>query len=113
MFTTAQPNIAPTILNQVRRRLDAALVKLQHAEEYVFSLESELDIRERWTEKTQEYKIFHQQTILTSYTTALDELERLVVMRLFELVKMSASGIGGNVLILVSHRLTTKFRSRI
>ena len=38
--------------------------------------------------------MFYQETVLTNYERALDELERLVVMRLFELAKMSASGTG-------------------
>ena len=82
------------MMNQARCRLDAALVKVQHMEEYVFALEAELDIQERWTESTPEYQEFHQLNICTTYSKALDELERLVVMRLFELVKMSASGTG-------------------
>ncbi|KAM6494952.1 hypothetical protein JOM56_009575 [Amanita muscaria] len=68
--------------------------KIQHAEEYVGTLEAELNIREHWTESTPEYKEFYQQNVLTQYSWALDELERLVVMRLFELAKMSLSGTG-------------------
>ena len=84
----------PAVINRARCRLDAALAKVQHAEEYVSTLEAELDIRERWTESTPEYKEYYQQNVLTNYLKALDSLERLVVMRLFELVKMSASGTG-------------------
>ena len=94
MFTTARPDITPTTMNQVHCRIDTALAKLQHAEEYVCTLEIELDIRPRWKESDDEYKVFHQKTVITNYSKALDELERLVVMRLFELAKMSTSGIG-------------------
>jgi hypothetical protein len=41
-----------------------------------------------------EYKMFYQENVVTSYERALDELERLIVMRLFELTKMSTSGTG-------------------
>jgi hypothetical protein len=41
-----------------------------------------------------EYKTFYQETVLTNYKRVLDELEHLVVMRLFELTKMSSSGMG-------------------
>ena len=71
--------------------------KLQNAESYVESLENGLNIEERWTETSPEYKTFYQENVLTSYERALDELERLVVMRLFELAKickMSPSGTG-------------------
>ncbi|KIL53806.1 hypothetical protein M378DRAFT_43826, partial [Amanita muscaria Koide BX008] len=64
------------------------------AESYVSALEDDLQIEERWTQATPDYKKFYQETVLTKYQRALDELERLVVMRLFELVKMSSSGTG-------------------
>ena len=41
-----------------------------------------------------EYQEFYQQTICMSYSKALDKLEHLAVMQLFELAKMSTSGIG-------------------
>ena len=94
MFATTQSNITPLTMNQVRCHLDAALAKVQHAEEYVCTLEIELDIRPCWTELDEEYKEFYQQTVVTNYSNALDELEHLVIMCLFELAKMSMSGIG-------------------
>jgi hypothetical protein len=81
-------------VNNVRRRVETAYSKLQYAESYVESLENGLNIEERWTEASPEYKSFYQENVLTSYERALDELERLVVMRLFELTKMSTSGTG-------------------
>lgn len=79
---------------QIRRRVDTAYSKMQNAESYVESLENSLDIEKRWTEDSAEYKVFYQENVLTNYERALDELERLVVMRLFELTKMSSSGTG-------------------
>ena len=84
-------------MNQVWCRLDAALAKVQHAEEYACTLEIELNICPRWTESDEEYKEFYHQTVVTNYSKALDELERLIVMHFFELAKMSMSGIGKNI----------------
>ena len=81
-------------MNQAHCRLDAALVKVQHTEEYVFILEAELDIQECWMESTPEYQDFQQLNLCMTYSKALDELKCLVVMWLFELVKMRASGTG-------------------
>lgn len=83
------------------------LAKLQNAEEMVSTIEMELDIKERWTVSNPEYKTFYQENIITNYSKALDELERLVVMRLFELAKMSTSGTGTLTLTyLLTLRLT-------
>ena len=81
-------------MNQAHIRVDAAWEKIDCATEYLGVIETELDIQTRWTPSHPEYLEFYQQTIHTSYLKALDELERLVVMRLFKLAKMSTSGIG-------------------
>ncbi|KAF8229800.1 hypothetical protein L208DRAFT_1284998 [Tricholoma matsutake] len=74
---------------------DGALIsKLQNAESYVESLENSLNIEEQWTAASPEYQSFYQQTVQRSYEHALDKLECLVVMQLFELMKMSTSGTG-------------------
>ena len=62
--------------------------------EVVIKLEELLNISEWWTPESPEYTKYHQEIFLTSYWKAIDELEQLVVMRLFELTKMSASGTG-------------------
>ncbi|KAF8219669.1 hypothetical protein L208DRAFT_1338656, partial [Tricholoma matsutake] len=64
------------------------------AESYVETLENGLNIEERWTATSAEYQTFCQANVQTNYERALDELERLVVMRLFELAKLSCSGTG-------------------
>jgi hypothetical protein len=69
-------------------------VKLQNAETLVSSLERSLNIEERWTSASPEFQIFHEENVRTKYCEALDELEGLVVMRIFELAKMSVSGLG-------------------
>jgi hypothetical protein len=60
----------------------------------VESLENSLNVKKRWTEAAPEYKTFFQENVLTSYERALDEFEKLVVMRLVELAKMGTSGTG-------------------
>jgi hypothetical protein len=49
---------------------------------------------ERWTAASVEYQTYHQANVQTNYERALDKLEQLVVMRLFELMKISTSGTG-------------------
>ncbi|KAF8230099.1 hypothetical protein L208DRAFT_1283528 [Tricholoma matsutake] len=88
---SAQINVA---INQVWRRVDTAYLKLQHAESYVETLENSLNIAEQWTAALAEYQTYHQANVQTNYKRALDELEQLVVMQLFELTKMSTSGTG-------------------
>jgi hypothetical protein len=83
-----------TVLLQLRRRVDAAYAKLQHGAAYVFSLEIQLQIQDRWSEDSPEYKHYKEEAVLQDYRAALDELERLVVMRLFELSKLGMSGTG-------------------
>ncbi|RDB19588.1 hypothetical protein Hypma_013286 [Hypsizygus marmoreus] len=94
VFTSVAPANIHTAIARVHRRVDSAYAKLQNAETLVGSLEESLNIEERWTEASPDYKEYYQQNVLTNYTKALDELERLVVMRLFELTKMSTSGTG-------------------
>ena len=88
-------------LMQVRRHVDTAYSKLQNAKSYVESLENSLNIEERWTEASPEYKTFFQENVLTSYERALDDLERLVVMHLFELAKMGTSGTGVYIMFIL------------
>ena len=94
IFTSvASPQINVAI-TQVWRRVYTAYSKLQHAESYVEMLENSLGVMEQWTAASAEYQTYHQANVQTNYKRALDELERLVVMRLFELMKMSTSGTG-------------------
>jgi len=57
-------------------------------------LEAKLGIKTRWTTDHPDYKTYYKENVVTEYQKAVDELERLVVMRLFELTKMGASGTG-------------------
>ncbi|KAG2738887.1 hypothetical protein P692DRAFT_201842716 [Suillus brevipes Sb2] len=81
-------------LAQARIRVDSSYVKLQHAEVLVAHIESQLGVEARWEIGSNEYNEFKMEARLGKYRTALDDLERLVVMRLFELSKLSLSGTG-------------------
>jgi hypothetical protein len=106
-FATRVPSISSKTItltmNQTRIRLDNAWMKYEKALEYVGTLEVDLDVHQRWTASNPEYQEFYQQSVCTKYSSALDELERLVVMRLFELAKMSSSGIGTCLCLLYTY----------
>ncbi|KIJ58421.1 hypothetical protein HYDPIDRAFT_178073 [Hydnomerulius pinastri MD-312] len=75
-----------------RIRIDTSYVKLQNVETLAAQLEGCLNIQPRWEIGSDEYNRYQKEATLVKYRTALDELERLVVMRLFELSKLSMSG---------------------
>jgi hypothetical protein len=68
------------MMGQVHHRIDTAYSKMQNVESYVESLKNSLDIEQRWTEASPDYKTFYQENVLTNYKWALDDLEWLVVM---------------------------------
>ena len=82
------------LLLDTHRNIDAAYARLQNAEAYIYILEAQLGIAERWEIGGEEYRKYQQEMVLVDYQETLDELERLVVQRLFELVKLGMSGIG-------------------
>ncbi|KAG2337982.1 hypothetical protein BDR05DRAFT_978336 [Suillus weaverae] len=79
-------------LAQARIRVDSSYVKLQHAEVLVVHIESQLGVEARWEIGSNEYNEFKTEARLGKYRTALDDLECLVVMWLFELSKLSGTG---------------------
>ncbi|KAG2055886.1 hypothetical protein BDR06DRAFT_981630 [Suillus hirtellus] len=81
-------------LKQACIRVNSSYAKLQHAEGLVAHCETLLSVDERWLIGGDEYKCFKEEVTLGKYHTALDELEHLVVMRLFELSKLLLSGTG-------------------
>ncbi|KAG2741541.1 hypothetical protein P692DRAFT_20880086 [Suillus brevipes Sb2] len=81
-------------LAQARICVDSSYAKLQHAEALVAHVEIQLALEARWEIGGPEYNQFKMEARLGKYRTALNELERLVVMRLFELSKVSLSGTG-------------------
>ncbi|KAG1862692.1 hypothetical protein F4604DRAFT_1882297 [Suillus subluteus] len=67
---------------------------LQHAEMLVVHDEIQLAVEARWEIGGDEYNQFKMEARLGKYRTVLNDLERLVVMRLFEPSKLSLSGTG-------------------
>lgn len=93
-----------TAINQARIRVDGAYSKLQNAEAMASHLEIQLGIDKRWEISSEPYLHFRQEASLLTYRTALDDLERLVVMRLFELSKLSLSGTGKIIVFAQSYK---------
>lgn len=95
---TEIPASSLTLINQAlttaRIEVDSSYARLQHAEALVAHIEIQLSIEARWEIGDENYKCFKEEASLSKYRAALDELERLVIMRLFELSKLSLSGTG-------------------
>ncbi|KAG1719980.1 hypothetical protein EDB19DRAFT_1647521, partial [Suillus lakei] len=81
-------------LTQARIHIDSAYTKLQNVEAFMAHIEIQLEIEECWVVGGEAYNQYKQQASQRQYRAALDELEHLVVMRLFELSKLSLSGTG-------------------
>ncbi|KAF9231997.1 hypothetical protein BU15DRAFT_55518 [Melanogaster broomeanus] len=81
-------------LNEVRVRVDTAYQKLQNAEAFAGHIQAQLGIEKRWEVGSAEYNRWKGEASIIKYHAALDELERLVIMRLFELSKLGLSGTG-------------------
>ncbi|KIJ59498.1 hypothetical protein HYDPIDRAFT_177795 [Hydnomerulius pinastri MD-312] len=81
-------------INQARIWVDLAYSKLQNAEALAAYLQTWLGLEARWQVGGEEYNHYKDKVALTKYHEALDKLERLVVMRLFKLSKISMSGTG-------------------
>ncbi len=81
-------------ITRIRREYFAAQTRLESAEEGVRRLEDVLDIESRWMPGTPEYTEMSLELRERKYRRALDNLERLVVQRLFELSKLGMNGIG-------------------
>ncbi|KAG2337987.1 hypothetical protein BDR05DRAFT_894386, partial [Suillus weaverae] len=81
-------------LAKARICVDLSYAKLQHAEMLVAHVEVQLAVEARWEIGCDEYNQFKMEAHLSKYRTALNDLECLVVMRLFELSKLSLLGTG-------------------
>jgi len=87
-------NATMAAINQARIQVELAFAKLQNTEALAAHLQGHLGLESHWEIGSQEYNLFKEEATLGKYREALSELERLVVMRLFELPKLSMSGTG-------------------
>ena len=81
-------------INQARTRVELAYAMLQNTESLAAHLQNKLGLKSRWEVGGEEYLHYKNAATLGKYHEALSELERLVVMRLFELSKLSMLGTG-------------------
>ncbi|KAG1854495.1 hypothetical protein F4604DRAFT_1883326 [Suillus subluteus] len=82
------------VLTQARIQVYSSYVKLQHAESTSGTCQNSACWETRWEVGGPEWNEFKMEARIGKYHAALDELERLVVMCLFELSKLSLSGTG-------------------
>ncbi|KAI6020939.1 hypothetical protein BKA83DRAFT_4055633 [Pisolithus microcarpus] len=78
--------------------VDTSYAKLQHVETHTSNVEMHLGIQLQWEIGGEEYKHYKAEATMVKYWAALDELEWLVVMRLFELSKIAMSGTGKSLM---------------
>ena len=73
---------------------DTMYAMFQTTQKLAGQLQAQLGLEKAWMVGCKEYNQFKAEVSMRKYRRALDELERLVVMRLFELSKLSMSGTG-------------------
>ncbi|KAI0354456.1 hypothetical protein OH77DRAFT_1456513 [Trametes cingulata] len=80
--------------NSIEKQYVNAQTAFIQAEEKVRRLEDVLDLDARWLPTSAEYKEVSAEVAMREYRIALDNLERLVVQRMFELKKLGMNGLG-------------------
>ncbi|TFK46595.1 hypothetical protein OE88DRAFT_1638090, partial [Heliocybe sulcata] len=90
----AKARYATVELVKSGRHISSCERKLEKAQATVERLEDQIGIEARWDDKSSEYQAARLKLKERKYRKALDELERLVVQRLFELSKLNVSGTG-------------------
>jgi len=81
-------------IKKVRTRYRTTFLRYKAQEEELIRFEEEHDILTRWTPESAPYKEAEKLLAERSYRRAVDNLERLVVQRLFELTKLGMNGVG-------------------
>ncbi|KAF8895674.1 hypothetical protein CPB85DRAFT_1202072, partial [Mucidula mucida] len=79
--------------------------------EQVEYLEKRLNIVERWGVSSIDWQETASLAVVREYRLALDELERLVVSRIFELTKMNMSGTGYKLRKHIAKALQTRSKA--
>uniref|UniRef100_A0A8H8CMU1 Uncharacterized protein n=1 Tax=Psilocybe cubensis TaxID=181762 RepID=A0A8H8CMU1_PSICU len=78
----------------IRQRHQTLFRKLELKEQSLLIYEEEHGITERWDPNSESYKRGEKLLQERNYRHAVDNLERLVVQRLFELMKLRMNGVG-------------------
>ncbi|EPQ56035.1 hypothetical protein GLOTRDRAFT_40987, partial [Gloeophyllum trabeum ATCC 11539] len=91
--TPALPNLHKSLMS-AGRSICSAETKFENAETTATQLKAALQLRTRWTPENTDYQEMKDKLRERKYRKVLDELERLVVQRLFELSKLNLSGTG-------------------
>lgn len=78
-------------------QLYATYAKMQTTNQLLGTIEVQLNIQERWGPDHPEFMKYKSEVDNSDYRKALDALERVVVMRLFELTKLNMSGTGASI----------------
>lgn len=85
----------------VRTRNRTTFTRWAAKEEELCRYEEEHAIDTRWLPDSDSYKATRKLLVERSYRTAVDNLERLVVQRLFELTKLGMNGVGESMLFML------------
>jgi hypothetical protein len=92
--TPGTPAENKKVINKATRTISSAHRKWQAAENLVLAIEDKLDILTRWLPVHPEYVAVVAASGERQYKSALDEIECLVVQRLFELTKLNLMSTG-------------------
>ncbi|KAF8205106.1 hypothetical protein BJ912DRAFT_1018326 [Pholiota molesta] len=92
----------------VKTRYRTTFTYYQLKEEETRRFEEEHGIEERWKEDSEIYRSTSKLLAERSYRRAVDNLERLVVQRLFELTKLGMNGVGYKLREKISKALRTR-----
>ena len=87
-------NTIAAVINHARIQVELTYARLQNAEALVAHLQGQLGLKVPWEVGGEEYMHYKEEATLSKYREALDEVERLAVMRLFELSKLRMSQTG-------------------
>ncbi|TFY51701.1 hypothetical protein EVJ58_g10428, partial [Rhodofomes roseus] len=78
----------------LRRNRTIAARQYQLVDDECQAFEDELELEHRWVTGSPEYAQAEEDLAMRNYHLAVDNLERLIVQRLFELTKLGMSGVG-------------------
>ena len=86
-------------ITKITTQYRTTFARWQAKNDEVLRYEEEHDISTRWAPTSEEYLEALVVVREQKYRRAIDELERLVVQRLFEMTKLGQSGIGAHLFL--------------